>query len=116
MALANVAVLLAQWGYRTLIVDWDLEAPGLEYFFRDYLDVEVIARRHGLVDCLSSVMAGDPRPSEVPNWQSSVISIAVPNVRGTLNLLTAGLRENSPEYFARVRDFDARTFYKEKRG
>ena len=29
MAMANVAVLLAQRGLRVLAVDWDLEAPGL---------------------------------------------------------------------------------------
>ena len=27
--LANLAVILAQWRYRVLCVDWDLEAPGL---------------------------------------------------------------------------------------
>jgi len=30
MALANVAALLARWGRRVLIIDWDLEAPGIE--------------------------------------------------------------------------------------
>ena len=30
-ALANMAVLLAQWQLRVLCVDWDLEAPGLDY-------------------------------------------------------------------------------------
>ena len=29
MALANIAVLLAQRGMKVLMVDWDLEAPGL---------------------------------------------------------------------------------------
>ncbi len=33
MALANVAVLLARRGLRLLIVDWDLEAPGVENYF-----------------------------------------------------------------------------------
>ena len=33
MALANVAALLARWGQRVLVIDWDLEAPGLERFF-----------------------------------------------------------------------------------
>jgi MinD-like ATPase involved in chromosome partitioning or flagellar assembly len=33
MALANVAVLLANWGYKVLAVDFDLEAPGSENFF-----------------------------------------------------------------------------------
>lgn len=33
MALANIAVLLAQSGKKVLIVDWDLEAPGIDRFF-----------------------------------------------------------------------------------
>jgi len=33
MALANVAALMAKWGYKVLVVDWDLEAPGVERFF-----------------------------------------------------------------------------------
>jgi hypothetical protein len=33
MALANVAALLAKWGRSVLIVDWDLEASGIESFF-----------------------------------------------------------------------------------
>jgi MinD-like ATPase involved in chromosome partitioning or flagellar assembly len=32
-ALANVAVILAQWGARVLAVDWDTEAPGLVHYF-----------------------------------------------------------------------------------
>lgn len=34
MAVANVAALLAKWGHRVLVVDWDLEAPGIEQYFR----------------------------------------------------------------------------------
>ena len=33
MALANAGALLAKSGQRVLMVDWDLEAPGLERFF-----------------------------------------------------------------------------------
>jgi MinD-like ATPase involved in chromosome partitioning or flagellar assembly len=33
MAVANVAVLLGRRGLRVLVVDWDLEAPGLERYF-----------------------------------------------------------------------------------
>src|ERR1700760_237445 len=32
MALANVAEILADWGYRVIMCDWDLEAPGLESY------------------------------------------------------------------------------------
>jgi MinD-like ATPase involved in chromosome partitioning or flagellar assembly len=28
-------VLLTQWGYKILVVDWDLDAPGLENFFKN---------------------------------------------------------------------------------
>lgn len=37
MALANVAWILASNGYRVLVIDWDLEAPGLHRFFRPFL-------------------------------------------------------------------------------
>ena len=33
MALANIAVLLSRHGLEVLVVDWDLEAPGLERYF-----------------------------------------------------------------------------------
>ncbi|MDM0007480.1 AAA family ATPase [Variovorax sp. J22G73] len=38
MALANVAFLAAMQGRRVLMMDWDLEAPGLGYYFRGQLD------------------------------------------------------------------------------
>src|SRR5512134_20337 len=47
MALANVAALLAKWGRRVLVVDWDLEAPGLERYFlgaHSDLDAQAVAR------------------------------------------------------------------------
>lgn len=38
MALANVAFLAATNGLRVLIMDWDLEAPGVHYYFRGMTD------------------------------------------------------------------------------
>jgi MinD-like ATPase involved in chromosome partitioning or flagellar assembly len=35
MALANVACLLSRMDRRVLVVDWDLEAPGLHRYFQD---------------------------------------------------------------------------------
>jgi MinD-like ATPase involved in chromosome partitioning or flagellar assembly len=37
MILANVAWILASNGKRVLILDWDLEAPGLHHYLRPYL-------------------------------------------------------------------------------
>lgn len=39
MALANVAFLAAMNNKRVLVMDWDLEAPGLHYYFRGMQDV-----------------------------------------------------------------------------
>lgn len=53
--LSNSAVLLAQWGYRVLCIDWDLEAPGLHYYFRPYMDVPAT----GLTDMALAVREGE---------------------------------------------------------
>jgi len=37
MALANVAWVLASNGRRVLVIDWDLEAPGLHRYFKPFL-------------------------------------------------------------------------------
>ena len=40
LALANIGVLLAKRGKRVLLMDWDLEAPGLDRYFRpEYTDL-----------------------------------------------------------------------------
>src|SRR5580692_2074227 len=56
MALANVAALLTKWGYSVLVVDWDLEAPGLERFFGSVRpDIgNVRATRPGIVDLMQA--------------------------------------------------------------
>src|SRR5262245_32443359 len=57
MALANVAELLYQHGFNVLMIDFDLEAPGLERFFTganvatSYAD---ILRSRGVLDLLLS--------------------------------------------------------------
>jgi hypothetical protein len=53
-ALANIAVLLAQWNLRVLCVDWDLEAPGLDYYF----GVSAVDRP-GLLEMVEEVKAGE---------------------------------------------------------
>src|SRR5688572_14830113 len=37
MALANVAWILASNGKRVMVIDWDLEAPGLHRYFKPFL-------------------------------------------------------------------------------
>lgn len=59
MALANVAAYLAKKGRRTLMIDWDLEAPGLPRYFQAWLESEGgfgnAVTRPGLLDLFSSL-------------------------------------------------------------
>jgi cellulose biosynthesis protein BcsQ len=49
MSLANIAVLLEKKGNKVLIIDWDLEAPGLERYFEQYISP---LKTDGLIDFL----------------------------------------------------------------
>jgi formylglycine-generating enzyme required for sulfatase activity len=113
MALANIAVLLAQWRYKILIADWDLEAPGLEYFFKDYLNLEAVTQQMGIIDLLNHVSNNESE--QPPNWRDSLINVSLPDIKeGTLQLITAGKRDEM--YFNKVRNLDMNTFYIEKNG
>jgi predicted acylesterase/phospholipase RssA len=66
MALANIAEALHEKGLRVIMIDWDLEAPGLETFFCSPGSERQLAefRAHpGLVDMLVAYKNGYPRYS-----------------------------------------------------
>jgi MinD-like ATPase involved in chromosome partitioning or flagellar assembly len=50
MALSNVAWILASNGYDVLLIDWDLEAPGLHRYLRPFLIDPELASTPGLID------------------------------------------------------------------
>lgn len=52
MALANVAAWFYEQGLRVVMIDWDLEAPGLETFFVSEGEVEKVRAKPGLIDML----------------------------------------------------------------
>jgi tetratricopeptide (TPR) repeat protein len=52
MALANVAWILAGAGRRVLVVDWDLESPGLHRYFRPFLTDRDLTSTDGVIDML----------------------------------------------------------------
>ena len=68
IALANVAWILAMNGNRVLVIDWDLEAPGLHRYFHPFLDdpsvamIGVEAAGHGIETGLhaASLNGGQP--------------------------------------------------------
>ena len=57
MALANFAWTMAASGKRVLVIDWDLEAPGLHRYFRPFLVDPDLLETDGLIDTFWSLAA-----------------------------------------------------------
>src|SRR5882757_8738219 len=57
MALANFAWLTAASGKRVLVIDWDLEAPGLHRYFRPFLVDPDLSETDGLINTFWSFAA-----------------------------------------------------------
>jgi len=115
MALANVACLLAQKS-RVLVIDWDLNAPGLHHYFHDYLADSELERTHGLVDMVFDY-ACTPITT-LPNFQMVTDAcrftqqINLPKTWGQgghLSLLGAG--QQTPNYARFVRGIDWPLFH-----
>lgn len=132
MVLANTACLLAQQpegNGGVLIVDWDLEAPGLHHYFADRLQTQfanpktsshALERHPGLIDffiALSAEIAKLPQITEEPtpevqkqlrlavSLDSYILRTDVPNVY----LLKAGAFDES--YAKRVNTFPWEPIY-----
>jgi MinD-like ATPase involved in chromosome partitioning or flagellar assembly len=95
MALANVAALLAKWGYSVLAVDWDLEAPGLEQFFTKLnRDIHKLRKeKPGIVDLMHAGTNGARL-----KWQDCLLDISINGGKGRLSILSAG--RNDEKYAA----------------
>ena len=101
MALANIAVLLAQRGLKVLAVDWDLEAPGLERYFSYFDD------KPGGTGLLRMFMeARDGRPANYATFTTSLdCHAAYP-----ITLLASG-REHDEAYSRNLEAFDWDGFF-----
>jgi cellulose biosynthesis protein BcsQ len=101
MALANVAVLMVQWGHKVLVVDWDLEAPGLDRYF-DHLPPSSAMRpgeSAGIVEIAHAI--GEDQEL---GWKDSVVTFAIPGARQNLDFLPAGRKDS--EYARRLQQLD----------
>ena len=134
MAVANVAWALAGHEYRVLVVDWDLEAPGLHRYFRPFLlDKELKApETEGLIDFVrnySVAAAIEPVQGErAKNWHAPYAEIenwGMPlrwqdgervrlGERGEIHFIPAG--RQGPEYASNVNTFDWDLFYQRLSG
>lgn len=109
MALANIGVLLAQRGLRVLLVDWDLEAPGLERYFHYFGGSEMA---QGLLPLLLKAQSqGDASWPPFEPYCARV-DCAPP---GGLDLLPSG-RGHDPDYSHNLERFDWEHFFQQCRG
>ncbi len=102
--LANVGTLLAQWGYRVLCIDWDLEAPGLAQYYSGWSKPN---ERGGLLEYVEEFSRGAE-----PTWKDYLTKVEIPGAPEPLRLLAAGRRDES--YVSRVQGVDWAGLYEEK--
>lgn len=103
LALANVAVLLAQWGYRVLAVDWDLEAPGLHLYYRRFEP----QLPPGVVELVEGLSGAGP-----VRWREHTVSIPVEEAGDRLHLMPAGRLDK--DYFRRMQALDWEALYSDR--
>src|SRR5262245_38177232 len=105
MALANVAVLLARRGLRVLMIDWDLEAPGLENYF---LGFQIEDKSPGLLKMLMDHVGG-----AFKDYRNYLWSVQDDEIK--LSLLSSG-RATDDRYSAHLESFDWSDFFANRGG
>lgn len=121
MALANVAWILAANGHRVLVLDWDLEAPGLHRYFRPFLADPELTSSEGIIDFVNDYAAqavlpatGDEPTDEgwyLPHADLSPYSLSLECrfLSGGIDLVPAGRQGRS--YAERVNSFGWSNFF-----
>ncbi|MBX7206995.1 MAG: AAA family ATPase [Verrucomicrobiaceae bacterium] len=106
MALSNVAVLLTACGFRVLVVDWDLEAPGLEQYFSTYPITPPI-HKGGIFGLLGGCVARD-KATSAPEWREYTFRVDL-GAHGFFDMLPSGIDEEG--YQQRLIDFSWSEYY-----
>ena len=123
MALANVAWILASAGRRVLVLDWDLEAPGVHRYFRPFLTDPDLVASNGLIDFVTGYCAWAADQSTLSDEDCRQQVDLDPYMTsldwsfpgdGGIDFVPAG--KQGPEYSTRVNTFDWKRFYEHLRG
>lgn len=76
MALANTAWILASNGLKVLVVDWDLDSPGLHKFFHPFLDSAKVTATAGIIDLITDYAWAATRDEDRPaDWHRDYAQI-----------------------------------------
>ena len=106
-ALANIAALLAKKGKRVLLMDWDLEAPGLHRYFKPLMESKPFLQE-GLIHLLSNA-AKNPSTA----WQPFVTEVKVQD-SPPIHIIASG--DQARDYVERVRLFSWTNFFENQHG
>lgn len=123
LAVANIAWILADSGKRVLVIDWDLEAPGLHRYFHPFLEDKHLAGTLGLIDFMTAFVEGSriaKGKNESPetswyepyaNFYPYALSLRGFKFRkgGGLDFMPAGRQDGG--YAVKVTRFDWQDFY-----
>jgi hypothetical protein len=119
MALANVAWILASSGLKVLMVDWDLESPGLHKYLLPFLDPAKITATPGVIEMIReyafAVTSDEERPAEWHLRYAEIMQHAISlNWRdfpdgGELDFVSAG--QQNRDYYSSVAQIDWDNFY-----
>jgi tetratricopeptide (TPR) repeat protein len=105
-ALVNVAYRLARRGKRVFVLDFDLEAPGIDSYG--------LAKNHkdtpGLVEYISAFTA----TGKVPNLRDFVLDSTMPGTVGKLFLMRGGRKDD--DYKSALGQLDWKILYRQRRG
>jgi MinD-like ATPase involved in chromosome partitioning or flagellar assembly len=114
MAVSNIAWILASNGHKVLLIDWDLEAPGLHRYLRPFLLDRELSSTPGLIDYVwdaarAIMTPGEARP-DYPSLQDYVVGLDWSfRGEGIIDFIPAGLQDEN--YAQRVNTFDWDNFY-----
>ena len=122
MALANVAWILASAGKKVLMIDWDLEAPGLHRYLAPFLIDPDLESTEGLIDLVQefALEAKTPLAEGEPgsgDWLEPLADVSRYAIEvdwefpdgGSLDFVPAGKQDSS--YASRVNFFNWKNFY-----
>ncbi len=126
MAVSNAAWILASNGYDVLLIDWDLEAPGLHRYLRPFLVDPELTSSPGVIDFVwdaarvkvtpvdksqsESLATGFGAPEGFPSMEDYVIGLDWDfHDSGSISFIPAGRQDEN--YAQRVNTFSWDNFY-----
>lgn len=99
LALSNIAIKLSQLKKKVFLIDFDLEAPGLQFKFAEDYKLELSASKEGLVDYIYSFANDNKLPKNLKGYTSKLSAKSINN--NDIDFLSAGNFE-SDEYWKKL--------------